>query len=381
MEITFQASDLWGILPVLILMVFASVAALMEVFAKADTSRSFIAGFSVVGCVLALATSYWQWKGIDGAFQVPLFGKMLVMDAFSTFFNMIFIVGAMLASLLGARYLREHNADFGEYYALVLFSAAGMGLMVQSRDLIVLFISLEIMSMAIYVLSGFVRKNRRGAEAALKYFLMGSVASAVLLYGVALLYGGTGSTDLVAMREAFDADKALGDSTIVKLGMVFLIGGMAFKVALAPFHLWTPDVYDGAPSPVTAFMAAGVKAAGLRGPHPPVHRDLRLRRPGVRERGQGLGRPLLRPGRGHHVRRQPGRHPAGQREAHAGLLQHRPRRLPAGGHHRRRLRRPLQPGHGRHRHRRQRRGALLPADLRLLHLPRPRGHQPLRQGR
>lgn len=263
MEITFQASDLWGILPVLILMVFASVAALMEVFAKPEGSRSFIAGFSVVGCVLALATSYWQWKGIDGAFQVPLFGKMLVMDAFSTFFNMIFIVGAALASLLGARYLREHNADFGEYYALVLFSAAGMGLMVQSRDLIVLFINLEIMSMAIYVLSGFVRKNRRGAEAALKYFLMGSVASAVLLYGVALLYGGTGSTDLVAMREAFNADKALGDSIIVKLGMVFLIGGMAFKVALAPFHLWTPDVYDGAPSPVTAFMAAGVKAAGF----------------------------------------------------------------------------------------------------------------------
>jgi NADH-quinone oxidoreductase subunit N len=263
MEITFQASDLWGILPALILIAFASVAALMEVFARPDQSRGFIAGFGVIGSLVALAVSMWQWTGIEGAYQVPLFGKMLVMDAFSTFFNGIFAVGALLACLLGGRYLREHKADFGEYTALILFGAAGMGLMVQSRDLVVMFVNLEIMSIAIYVLSGFVRRSRRGAESALKYFLMGSVASAVLLYGVALLYGMTGSTDLVAMREAFDADTALATSLLVKVGMVFLLGGLAFKVALAPFHLWTPDVYDGAPSPVTAFMAAGVKAAGF----------------------------------------------------------------------------------------------------------------------
>jgi len=263
MQFAFQASDLWGILPVLILVAFASVAALMEVFARPDASRSFIAGFSVVGCLFALAVTCWQWTGIDGAFQVPLFGKMLVMDAFSTFLNGVFIFCAMLASLLGARYLREHQADFGEYYALVLFAAAGMCLMVQSRDLVVLFVNLEIMSIAIYVLTGFVRKNRRAAEAALKYFLIGSFASAILLYGVALLYGATGTTDLVALRLAFDADPALGSSLLVKVGMVLLLGGIAFKIALAPFHLWTPDVYDGAPSPVTAFMAAGVKAAGF----------------------------------------------------------------------------------------------------------------------
>ncbi len=263
MNIPFQASDLWGILPVLILCAFASVAALMEATAKPDTSRGFVAGFSVLGCMLAFAVTLWQWKGIDGAYQVPLFGDMLVMDAFSTFFNGIFIIGAALACLLGARYLQEHRSDFGEFYALILFAAAGMALMVQSRDLIVFFISLELMSIAVYVLSGFVRKNRRAAESALKYFLIGSFASAILLYGVALLYGGTGTTDLVEMRKAFDGNAALADSMLVRLGMVMIMGGLAFKIALAPFHLWTPDVYEGAPSPVTAFMAAGVKAAGF----------------------------------------------------------------------------------------------------------------------
>lgn len=263
MNVAFQASDLWGILPVLLLCAFASIAALMEAFAKPDTSRGFIAGFSVAGCAIGLAVSLWQWKGIEGAYQISLFGDMLVMDAFSTFFNSLFIVGAALACLLGPRYLKAHGADFGEYYSLVLFAAAGMGLMVQSRDLVVLFIALEMMSIAVYVLSGFVRRNRRAAESALKYFLIGSFASAILLYGVALLYGGTGTTDLVAMRKAFDADKALAEGVLVRMGMVMIMGGLAFKVALAPFHLWTPDVYDGAPSPVTAFMASGVKAAGF----------------------------------------------------------------------------------------------------------------------
>jgi NADH-quinone oxidoreductase subunit N len=263
MNIAFQIEDLWGILPAIVLCAFGGIAALAEVFADRSASRSFVAGLGGFGVLIALGVNCWQWAGIEGAFSVPLFGGALVMDAFSTFFNFAFLAAAGLALLLGAGYLRQHDADQGEYTSLVLFGATGMMLMAQSRDLIVFFIALELMSIAVYVLTAFVRKSRRGAESALKYFLIGSFASAILLYGAALLYGATGTTDATAMRPIFDADPALKSSMLVQLGMLFLLVGLGFKVAMAPFHLWTPDVYEGAPSPVTAFMAAGVKAAGF----------------------------------------------------------------------------------------------------------------------
>jgi len=263
MNIAFQVEDLWGILPAIIVFAFGGIAALAEVFADRQAPRTFIAALGGLGVLLALATNLWQWTGLEAGFSVPLFGGALVMDAFSTYFNFAFLSAAGLALLLGAGYLRQHDADQGEYTSLVLFGTVGMMLMAQSRDLIVLFIALEIMSVAVYVLTAFVRKSRRGAEGALKYFLIGSFASAIFLYGAALLFGATNTTDATAMRPIFDADPALQSSMLVQLGMLFVFVGLGFKVAMAPFHLWAPDVYDGAPSPVTAFMAAGVKAAGF----------------------------------------------------------------------------------------------------------------------
>lgn len=268
MNVSFQASDLFGILPVLIVCLFGMAAMLFEVFAARGQSRSFIGTVCVVGLIAALAANHRQWGQFEQALldsqavSVSLFGGMIVADTFVTFFNMIFFGGALLTILLSQRYLVEHEMDHGEYYALVLFAAAGMSLMAAARDLIVLFVALEVMSVGVYVLTGFMRNNRRSAEAALKYFLMGAFASGILLYGVALLYGATGTTNLAGMRAAFESGQAT-DSLIVKLGLVLLLGGMGFKVALAPFHLWTPDVYEGAPSPITAFMAVGVKAAGF----------------------------------------------------------------------------------------------------------------------
>lgn len=263
MNVAFEAADLWGVLPVLVTLFFACAATLFEVFARPGTSRRFIGTVSALGLLAALGLNQWQWSAMEGAFSVPLFGGMLVADAFTSFFNVIFFAGALLTVLLSQRYLAEHRMDFGEYYALVLFGAVGMSLMAGARDLIVLFIALEVMSVAVYVLTGFIRRSRRSSEAALKYFLMGAFASGILLYGIALLYGAAGSTDIVAIREAFDADAALAGSLLAKLGLVFVLVGIGFKVAMAPFHLWTPDVYEGAPSPVTAFMAVGVKAAGF----------------------------------------------------------------------------------------------------------------------
>jgi NADH-quinone oxidoreductase subunit N len=260
---TFNPADLYSLLPVLIVFGFACAAMLFEVFAKPDASRGFIANVSVFGLLVALYFTYRQWTATEGPFSTPIFGGMMVADAYTAFFNVIFFSGAALTCLLSQRYLAAHKLDFGEYYSLVLFGAVGMSFMAGARDLIVLFIALEVMSIAVYVLTGFVRKSRRSSEAALKYFLMGAFASAILLYGMALLYGTAGSTDLAVIRRAFDANPELASSTLAKLGLVFVLVGLGFKIAIAPFHLWTPDVYEGAPAPVTAFMAVGVKAAGF----------------------------------------------------------------------------------------------------------------------
>lgn len=261
MNVTFEVGDLLGILPVIILCLFGLAAMFLEVFAQKRASRAFIGTVSALGLGVALVTNHMQWDGKP--FSEALFGGMLVNDAYATFFNMIFLAGGFLAVLMSRKYLSEHKMDHGEYYALIIFSAAGMCLMAASRDLIVLFVALEIMSVAVYVLTGYLRKSRRSAEGALKYFLMGAFASGILLYGVALLYGATGSTDMVAIRAALDANPDLTSSALVKLSVALLLVGLGFKVALAPFHFWAPDVYHGAPSPVTAFMAVGVKAAGF----------------------------------------------------------------------------------------------------------------------
>ena len=261
MNVTFKVADLLGILPVIILCLFGLAAMFLEVFAQKRSSRAFIGTVSALGMGVALVANHLQWDGKP--FSEPLFGGMLVADTYSAFFNMIFLGGGLLAVLMSRRYLAEHKMDYGEYYALITFSAAGMCLMAASRDLIVMFVALEIMSVAVYVLTGFLRRSRRSAEGALKYFLMGAFASGILLYGVALLYGATGSTDMVEIRAALDANAELANGTLVKLSVALLLVGLGFKVAIAPFHFWSPDVYQGAPSPVTAFMAVGVKAAGF----------------------------------------------------------------------------------------------------------------------
>jgi len=173
-------------------------------------------------------------------------------------------VGLLLAVLLSSGFLHERKAERGEFYALMLFAAAGMSLLVISNELITLFVSLEVLSVATYALTAYLRRGPRPAEAGFKYFVLGAFAGATLLYGTALLYGATGSTHLsrisVALPSAFATSPAL-----VWCG-VFLVGaGFAFKVAAVPFHMWTPDVYEGAPTPVTALMSAGVKAAAFAG--------------------------------------------------------------------------------------------------------------------
>jgi NADH-quinone oxidoreductase subunit N len=199
------------------------------------------------------------------AYTVPgmAFQGMLVVDGFSTFFRVVVIGAGMLTLLASFHYLRREGVDSGEYYALVLYSIAGQSIMVSSNELIVLFIGLEISSISSYVLAGYLRDDRRSNEAAIKYFLLGSFATAFLLYGMAWIYGATGSTNLIEIRSLFMNPHTAPRSMLVGIAAALILVGLAFKVSAAPFQVWAPDVYQGAPTPVTGFLSAGPKAAAF----------------------------------------------------------------------------------------------------------------------
>ena len=171
-------------------------------------------------------------------------------------------VGSALAALLAAGFLKHRNAERGEFYALMLFAASGMSLLALSAEFITLFINLEVMSIATYALTAFLRRGPRPAEAGFKYFILGAFASSLLLYGAALLYGATGTTKLVELGRALPMAYAASPG-LVKAGFGLVLAGFAFKVGAVPFHMWVPDVYEGAPTPVTALMSAGTKAAAF----------------------------------------------------------------------------------------------------------------------
>lgn len=191
-----------------------------------------------------------------------LFGGMMVVDGLSGFFNVVFLLSALLTALASFRYLDREGLQHPEYYVLLLFSALGMMLMVSSLDLVVLFIALELMSLSVYALVGFRRADRKSNEAAMKYFILGSAASAVLLYGAAILYGATGSLNIRSVLQFAQSHPQDLPATFV-LGSWLVIVGFLFKVASVPFHMWMPDVYEGAPTPITGFMTTGLKAAAF----------------------------------------------------------------------------------------------------------------------
>src|SRR5438309_996801 len=196
-----------------------------------------------------------------------IFSGTAVSDGFARVIAAVVCGALLLSCLVSFSYLEALRATRGEYYALALFSASGMCLLGQATDLIVIFISLEVMSLAVYCLSAYLRRGRRPAEAAFKYFVLGSFASAIFLYGAALAFGATGSTRLQdvanAVRLGASGGGPAGAGTLLCASAALLAAGFAFKVAAVPFHMWVPDVYDGAPAPVTGFMAAGVKAAAF----------------------------------------------------------------------------------------------------------------------
>lgn len=207
------------------------------------------------------AAALW-FVGPENLEGVSAVAPYLVIDRFTLFFEFVICMGGALTSLLAGGYLPEHRLDRGEFYPLLTFSAVGAIILAAAGDILTLFLGLETMSLGVYALTGFRRASPRSTEAAVKYFLLGSFAAALLLYGGALLYGATGHTDLVGIRAAL-AEGAKVNYGLVLIAAALIITGLAFKVSAVPFHMWTPDAYEGAPTPATGFMAVAVKSAAF----------------------------------------------------------------------------------------------------------------------
>jgi NADH-quinone oxidoreductase subunit N len=243
--------------PEITLAVFAVLVVLLDLFVR---QKSVIRSFTLAGLVIAGGVSVVMWGGSYPA----LFNDMLAVDSFALFFKLLFAGIAFLVILASADYVDKFERFQGEYYALILLSTLGMMLMAATADLISLYIALELTSISLYVLVGFL-KDRKSTEASLKYLLLGAVASAVLLYGMAMVFGFTGQTQLGAIAAAIQsmsADTVLGNPALI-IGIVLMIAGFGFKIAAVPFQMWVPDVYEGAPTPVTAYLSVASKAAGF----------------------------------------------------------------------------------------------------------------------
>jgi NADH-quinone oxidoreductase subunit N len=258
------------ILPELIVCVVAVLVMLVDAFAR-PRQRWLTGGMALVGLAAAAIATVWMWVEWAGT-GTPLtsqgtFNGMIVLDGLRLSFTLIFLLVSALTILISMVWVEGEDLPAGEFHSLLMFATAGMMLMASGGDLVIIFLGLEILSIATYVMAGFRRTDLRSNESSLKYFILGSFSSAFLLYGIALIYGATATADgLAGTTNIHEIALRLNDSIYPPLlfaGAAMMLVGFGFKVATAPFHIWTPDVYEGAPTPVTAFMAAGPKAAGF----------------------------------------------------------------------------------------------------------------------
>jgi NADH-quinone oxidoreductase subunit N len=259
-DLSFPAHYGLVLLPEIVLSVWAMVVLMVDVFQKgsrSEPSASSMPWLTLAGIGIAAVANAWM----AGLQQTGLPGVIAV-DDFRVFANFVFLLAAALFVLISTRYLDEERLRLGELYVLVMFATVGMMIFAGSTELMAMFIGLELMSIPIYVLTGLNRRERRSAEGALKYFLLGAFSSAFFLFGIALTYGGAGSTELSVIAQSIGVD-GIGASPLLVAATALLAVGFGFKVAAVPFHMWTPDAYEGAPAPITAFMAAGVKAAAF----------------------------------------------------------------------------------------------------------------------
>jgi len=247
-------SDFYYILPELVLTAGALLVLVTDVLLPPRSGRAL--AWLSVGVLGATLASLTPFVGVETVVS----NGLLAVDSFALFFKVIFLVAAIFTVLMSVRYLEIEGASPGEYYFLVLCSTLGMMIMAGGIDLITSFIGLETMAVSFYILAGFIKPNPRSNEAAVKYFLLGAFSLGILLYGMSILYGLSGTTNLRAMATIFAAREA---DPLIILAVILVVAGMGFKIAAVPFHMWAPDVYEGAPTPITAFLSVGSKAASF----------------------------------------------------------------------------------------------------------------------
>lgn len=250
-----ESIDLIALAPVLVLSVFAMMVLVVDLFGGRD--KTLLVFISLVGLLMTAISAFAK-----NPIPAYSFNDSYIVDHLSLFFICIFTISSALAILLSVEYNEREGIRAGEYYALILFCTVGMILLASSTDMIMIFLGIEIVSICLYVLAGIRRNDLRSNEAALKYFMLGAFATGFLLYGMTLVYGSTGHTNLFKIAE-FVQNPSAQSNPLLLMGLVLLIIGFGFKVASVPFHMWAPDVYEGAPTPVTAFMAVGPKAAAF----------------------------------------------------------------------------------------------------------------------
>ncbi|MFP3854582.1 MAG: NADH-quinone oxidoreductase subunit N [Anaerolineales bacterium] len=249
------SEDLLAILPLLIVVGWATLLLLIDLFIPARR-KGWTALLAAAGLLAALVPAVGQLN-----LQQQAFGGMLAVDGFAAFLQVVFLLAGVIGIALAHDYLIRMDLLRGEFYSLLLFSISGMMLMATAADLIVVFVALELLSIPLYVLSGFASPKFESQEAAMKYFLLGAFASGFLVYGIALVFGASETTNMAAIMTAMQEGTV--DQSLVLIGAGMLLVGLGFKIAAVPFHMWTPDVYHGAPSPVVGFMSVGAKAGGF----------------------------------------------------------------------------------------------------------------------
>ncbi|OGU18551.1 MAG: hypothetical protein A2059_01140 [Ignavibacteria bacterium GWA2_55_25] len=251
MEITI--TDLWQSAPMVSLTLTGLAALLVESMKGGRATAVY--GLSLAGCALAFVFSLWSLGS-----EVIVFNGMILQGGYASYFSMVFTSSAFFTIVLSRPYMQRLHREQGVLYILILFATVGMMLMASAMDLIILFLGIELMSVCLYVLTGFVRTKLTSNESAIKYFLLGAFATGFLLYGIALIYGTAGTTNLKLISQSF---AQLSGNSLFLMGAGLLVIAFSFKVAAVPFHMWAPDVYEGAPTPVTAFMSTGAKAAAF----------------------------------------------------------------------------------------------------------------------
>ena len=253
--IVFPAIDLRAIAPALVLTVTGLVILLLDLLPPANR-KEHLGFIGLAGVVASLVITLSLWGSDLRAFR-----GMVVLDSYALFFNLAIGYATGLVLLLSLDYLRRYGIEAGEFYILVLFAAVGMMLMASAGDLIMVFLGLETMSLALYVMTGFFRNRIESGEASMKYFLLGAFASGFFIYGISLIFGATGTTNLEKIAAAITAGAGRDPLLVIGFGLLFV--GFGFKIASVPFHMWASDVYEGAPTSVTAFIATGSKAAAF----------------------------------------------------------------------------------------------------------------------